>query len=378
MLPDGDCLYLEILKSGMKSWRMRYFTGGKETTLTLGRYPGLSLKEARSARNDMKKQTASGGPLKPKVEPKGATFAELFEEYLKNRVLPIREEARAIAVRRRMNNHALPRLGGIPADEIDEMVLLGVIRAIEAQGKYETAHIIRGTCGQVFRYGISAGKCKHDPSAALKDALHVRNTKHRARIQGKENIGALMRAIEGYGGHTVRYALMLQAYMFLRPRELASLEWNDISWGESLIRIPAGRMKMRREHIVPMSKQVAEILKELKNVSGHGKYIFTSRLSPKGDKHMSIETMLTALRRMGYAREEMTIHGFRGIAATELYESSLWSGDAIERQLAHVEGNSVKAAYSYAQYLNERREMLQWWADFLDGLKGSAIYEKCS
>jgi integrase len=268
-----------------------------------------------------------------------------------------------------MKNHALPRLGDKLADEIDELILLDALRAIEAQGKYETAHIVRGICGQVFRYGIAAGKCRRDPSIALKGALQAQNTQHRARVQGKENIGALLRAIEGYRGYTVRYALTLQAHVFLRPRESSSLEWSDVSWDDAQLRIPSGRMKMRREHIVPLSSQVIELLEEMKTVSGHGRYIFPSRLAPKGDKPITIETMLSALRRLGYAKEEMTVHGFRGIAATELYESGKWSGDAIERQLAHVEGNSVKAAYSYAQYLDERRAMMQWWSDYLDTLR---------
>jgi integrase len=321
-------------------------------------------------RSDVRKRAFMGEDVvKKKQAPRKFTFAELFEEYLKNRVIPNHGEGRAKSLRQRMKNHALPRIGDEPADEIDETLLLEVLRSIEAQEKYETAHIIRGACGQVFRYGISAGKCLRDPSAALKEALHARNVQHRARIQGKSNIGALMRAIDGYCGHTVKSALKMQAYLFLRPRELASLEWTDVSWGETLIRIPPGRMKMKREHLVPMSRQVVEILETMREVSGHGRYVFPASVSRKGDRHMSMQAMLTALRRMGYAREEMTVHGFRGIAATELYESGKWSGDAIERQLAHVDGNSVRAAYSYAQYLDERRMMMQWWSDYIDSLR---------
>jgi hypothetical protein len=182
---DGDCLYLEVLPSGKKSWRMRYYADGKEKILTLGRYPDFSLKEAREMRNDVRKKATLGEEpqsLRRKANSTGATFEELFLEYMDKRVLPSLSDARIKGIRMRMNLHALPRIGGRSVNELDELTMLDMLRAIEAQGKIETAHIVKGVCGQVFRYGISTGKCGRDPTAALKGALQTRKEQHRARV----------------------------------------------------------------------------------------------------------------------------------------------------------------------------------------------------
>jgi integrase len=373
MLADGECLYIEVLPSGKKSWRMRHFADGGEKLLTLGGYPDFSLKEARDMRNDARERASLGEApftMKQRNGAKEATFAELFKEYMDKKVLPKMSRARIKGIQGKMNCHALNRIGDMPVGEIDEVVLLDVIRAIETQGKIETAHSVRGICGQIFRYGIATGKCGRDPSAALKGALQPKVVQHRARVQGKGEIGGLMRSIGEYKGFIIRNALLFQAYALLRPGETCSVEWGEVGLQEKTIRIPAEKMKMRKEHIVPLPSQAVSLLEGLKPVTGHGGYVFPCHRTPNGSRHVSTEAMLAAIRRMGYAKDEMSVHGFRGIAATELYESGKWSGDAIERQLAHVEGNSVKAAYSYAQHLDERREMMQWWADYLDELKG--------
>jgi len=344
----------------------------RKKIVTLGKYPDFSLRETRDMRNDIRKKASMGETpltMKRRDEAKGVTFAELFKEYMEKKVLPGMSKARIKGVRGKIGCHVIPRIGDRLVEEIDEPILLDVLRAIEKQEKIETAHAVKGICGQVFRYGIAAGKCRRDPSAALKGALQPRKVQHRARVQGKDNIAALMRAISDYKGFVVQCALLFEAYVFLRPNETRSLEWGEVDLKERLIRIPPEKMKMRKEHIVPLSSQVVSLLEELKTVTGHGRYVFPSSRTPNGSRCINDMTLLAAIRRMGYEKADMTIHGFRGIAATELYESGRWSGDAIERQMAHIEGNSVKAAYSYAQHLDERREMLQWWADYLDALR---------
>ena len=369
MLFDSEGLYLEVTPNGTKSWRFRYKVEGKEHKLTLGRYPVFSLKEAREVRNDMRKKLAMGEDVAAPGKAAGVVFEDLYDEYLRRKCLPTLSETRIKSIRQKIVRHVLPRVGRKPVNDINEVQMLDLLRAIEGMGFKTTAHSVRGICGQIFRFGIAAGKCGRDPTAALQGALTPIKTEHRARLQGKENIGALLRAIDEYKGVVVRSALQLEAYLFLRPKEIRSLEWSEVEWGDRLIRIPAEKMKMKKEHLVPLARQSLKLLEDMKPVTGHGRFVFPSPRTPSGSRCLSDAALLSALRRMGYTKDEMCVHGFKGIASTELYESGKWSPDAIERQLAHVEGNSVKAAYSYAQYLDERREMMQWWGDYLNKLK---------
>jgi hypothetical protein len=207
LLPDGDCLYLEIHPSGQKSWLMRFYESNGEKRVTLGRYPDFSLREAREWRNEVRKKAALGEApmtMKQRREAKGLTFAELFNEYMEKKVLPALSTDRIKSIRGKITCHVLPRIGDTAVSEITETALMNVLRVIEAQGKIDTAHSVRGILGQIFRYGMAIGKCYKDPSSALKGALQPRRVKHRARVQGKENIGALMRAVSSYGGVVVR------------------------------------------------------------------------------------------------------------------------------------------------------------------------------
>ncbi len=244
-----------------------------------------------------------------------------------------------------------------------------MIRTIEARGHTDLAHRITQICSQVFRYGISTGRCTMDPSGGLRGALQTHVARHQASIIDPQKIGQLLRDIEQYPGLIVREAMLFQAYTFVRPGEVRHAEWSEIDANKKEMRIAAEKMKMRRPHIVPLSSQSLAILERIKPKTGHGQYIFPSRNRLSGDAPMSENAVTAALRRMRYRSGEMTAHGFRSMASTRLYESGLWPGDAIERQLAHVEGNAVKAAYNYADHLQIRRDMMQWYADYLDRLR---------
>jgi integrase len=245
--------------------------------------------------------------------------------------------------------------------------MLAVLRRIEARGAHETAHRTKQRAGQVFRYAIATGRAKHDPTADLKGALSPVSVKSRAAITDPAKVGELLRAIDGYtGGLVARCALKLAPLVFVRPGELRQAEWPEFDLDKAEWRIPAGKMKMREEHIVPLSPQAVAILRELHPLTSRGRFVFPGERSPT--RPMSENTVNAALRRMGFDKDTMTGHGFRALASTRLNELG-WAPDVIERQLAHAERNKVRAAYNRAQYLTERRKMMQAWADYLDGLR---------
>lgn len=261
-------------------------------------------------------------------------------------------------------------LVGRPIVDITAPELLTVMRRIEKRGALETAHRALGNCGKVFRYAISTQRAVRDPSGDLRGALPPVKSDHHPSITDPEAIGELLRAIQGYQGSFVtRCALQLAPLLFVCPGELRRAEWNEFDIDGCEWRIPASKMKMGAVHIVPLSKQSILLLKELHSFTGHGRYLFPSIRTP--DRPMSDNTVLSALRRLGYEKNEMTGHGFRSMASTVLNEQG-WNFDAIERQLAHSERNTVRAAYNYAEYLPERRKMMQHWADYLESLQNGA------
>jgi integrase len=261
-----------------------------------------------------------------------------------------------------------PDIGGLQIEQITTPMLLASLRKIEAKRLYESARRCRSTCGQVFRYAIATGRGGRDLSFDLRDALIAPQVKHRATIVDPAKIGGLLRAIEGYDGAlTTKLALRLAPLVFVRPGELRHAEWVEFAY-ETEWRIPAEKMKMRRPHRVPLSRQALEIIREVKAIGINSKYLFPSVRS--NDQPMSENTVTAALRRMGYSGDEMTGHGFRGMASTLLNETGKWNPDAIERQLAHVEGNDARKAYIHlAEFWDERVQMMQAWADFLDDLR---------
>ncbi|MFN7096232.1 MAG: tyrosine-type recombinase/integrase, partial [Gammaproteobacteria bacterium] len=268
----------------------------------------------------------------------------------------------------RFENNVFPWLGNRPINEIKAPELLTVLRRIENRSTIDTAHRVNQICGQVFRYAIATGRAERDISGDLRGALAPIKSKHYAAIVEPKAIGELMRAINSYHGYFItKCALHLAALFFVRPGELRKAEWSEFNFETKEWRIPAEKMKMRETHIVPLAEQAIEILQELYPLTGGSKYVFPSAIT--NARPMSENTVNTALRRLGYSKEEMTGHGFRSMASTLLNEQG-WNRDVIERQLAHAESNSIRAAYNRAEYLPERRKMMQHWADYLQALSG--------
>lgn len=372
-LADSRGLYVLISKSG-KYFRWDYRFAGKRKTLALGVYPDISLKEVREKHEDMRRlldrdidpmELKKQKKLQIHSETKNSFESVAREWFVKNK--PIWTEKHAQTIISRLENNIFPWLGKTDTSLITAPVLLESLRRIEDRGATETSHRVKQICGQVFRYAIATGRAERDPSFDLKGALAPTRSKNMATITDPEKIGELMRAIEGYQGNIItRCALKFAPLTFVRPGELRHAEWTEINFDTADWKIPAEKMKMRTTHVVPLSIQAVAVLDELRPVTGSGKYVFPSLRT--GSRPMSDNTILAALRRMGYAKEEMTGHGFRAMASTVLHERG-WSSDIIERQLAHAERNSIKAAYNHAQHLPERRRMMQAWADYLDTLR---------
>jgi integrase len=270
-------------------------------------------------------------------------------------------------VRLRLNKFVYPNIGHMKLADITSGIVLQVCRRIEEKGTLETASRIKQLIGQIFNYAIATDRADTNPTLALRGALQTQPEKHYATITEPEKIGVLMRQIDAYPYDIVRCALKFSALVFCRPGEIRAAEWKEIDWDRSEWKIPANRMKMKRTHIVPLARQTAEVLRELQNLTGKERWLFPS--ARRDGRCMSENTVRVALRSMGYGNEDIVPHGFRGMANTILYENGFTS-DIVERQLAHAEKNAVKAAYNHAEYMPQRREMMQWWADWLDGVKG--------
>ncbi|MDQ7830262.1 MAG: tyrosine-type recombinase/integrase [Desulfovibrionaceae bacterium] len=374
-IKDGDGLFLELRPNGAKWWRFRYYKpNGKEGLLSFGVYPGVGLKEARQKREVARRMVADG--LDPAVErkveraaPDVLTLEKLALEW-HERFLPKWTPGHAQDIIGRLRLHIFPHIGQTPAKDLAAPELRAALRRIESRGAMETAKRVLQIVGQVLRYGVASGYLTRDIAADLRGALGAAKPKHHAAILDAKGITGLLRAIDGYQGHPATYAaLRLAPLLFLRPGELRGLLWEEVDLDAEEIRIGAERMKMREAHIVPLARQAKEILLELHPLTGHGKYVFPSLRS--SSRCMSENTVNAALRRLGYAKDEMTGHGFRSMASTILNEQG-WPSDAIERQLAHRPRNKVRAAYNHAQHLDVRRKMLAAWADYLDGLKTGA------
>jgi integrase len=272
---------------------------------------------------------------------------------------------------RRFERDIFPWLGARPIDSITPPELLSALRRIEDRGAIETAHRAHQNCGQVFRYAVATGRAGRDPSADLRGAIPPAKVKHHASITDVKELGDLLRSIEGYKGSFItKCALRIAPLVFVRPGELRKAEWIEFDLDNSEWKIPPERMKMRVQHIVPLAWQATEILRELHALTGNHQYVFPGART--NGRPMSENTINAALRRLGYQSSDMTGHGFRSTASTLLNEQG-WNRDAIERQLAHAERDSIRAAYNYAEHLPERRKMMQSWADYLEVLRKSKI-----
>ena len=371
---DSGGLYLLVIKGGKKFWRMDYRFAGKRYTLSIGAYPTISLKDARERREEARKQLTQGiNPGAHKQAVKAAVRAETensfeivarewFDKYKGGWV-----ENHSSKILARLENDIFPVIGSKSVCSVTAPELLSALRNIEARGAVDTAHRVLQNCGQIFRYAIATGRAERDIAADLRGALGTVKHKPLASIKEPKAVGQLLRDIEAYGGNTVvRAALRLAPYVFVRPNELRLAEWSEIDLKAKEWRIPAARMKMRQVHIVPLYRQAVEILQDLHQYTGHGRYLFTSLRARSAP--ISNVTLLAALRRMGYDKGEQTVHGFRSMASTLLNELG-YNFDHIEKQLAHGERDSVRAAYNFAQYLPERRKMMQEWANHLDCLR---------
>ncbi|MGP0056492.1 MAG: tyrosine-type recombinase/integrase, partial [Steroidobacteraceae bacterium] len=367
---DGRGLFLLIKRNGARGWRFKYRIDGREKLLSFGVYPDVPLKLARDRREAARQQLAAGidPGTKRKAEKvaQGDTLEAIACEWLALQEPKLAPATFAKATWT-LETLIFPGLGKRPIAKISAPDLLTVLRRIEIRGTYETAHRAKQRCGQVFRYAIATGRATHDITADLRGALAPVVTTNHAAITDPARVGELLRAIDGYRGSLVTsYALKLAPLTFVRPGELRHATWSEFDLDHAEWRIPAERMKMREQHIVPLSWQAVETLRELQSISCRSSFVFPALGNVR--RPMSENTVNAALRRLGYAHDEMTGHGFRSMASTLLNEQG-WHPDLIELQLAHAERNQVRAAYNRAQRLVERRKMMQAWADYLDQLK---------
>jgi integrase len=377
-LADAGGLYLLVTPAGGKLWRLKYRVHGVEKKLALGRYPEVTLGAARKAR-DAAREAASAGQ-DPSAQKRldriaariaiGTTFGDVAQES----ITKAEREGRApatLAKLRWAREWLMPALGPRPVTQIEPHELLAVLKKQEVGGNLETARRTRAFASRVFRYAVATARAKSDPAALLIGAVAAPRPKNLAAILEPKRVGELLRAIAGYSGQPVtRLALSLAPHVFVRPGELRQAEWSEIDFDAAVWRIPASRMKQRRPHVVPLSRQSLAILAQARALTGHGRLVFPAL--GKRDRPLSENTVNAALRRMGFGRDEMTAHGFRALASTQLNESGRWSPDAIERALAHKDADQVRAAYHRGAHWQERVAMAQWWSDHLDLLRDGA------
>ena len=372
-LADEKGLYVLVKKAG-KYFRFDYRFLNMRKTLALGVYPEVSLKEAREKLDEARKLLAAGkDPAAEKKTKKNQLIAEAantfqavateWHEKLKSKW----SDDHADRKWHYLEKDVFPTLGSRPIRDITARELLTLFEKIQARGAIDVGHRIKGICGEVFRYGIHTSRCDRDHTQDLKGVLVPNRNKHMATLTDPKEIGGLLRAIDDYHGDIVtQNALKLTPYVMLRPGEIRAAEWSEVDLAKRQWKISAIKMKMGRPHIVPLSNQVVAIFEFMHQITGHGKYVFPSVRSK--DRPMSENTITAALRRMGFSKEEMTAHGFRAMASTLLHENGFKS-DVIEAQLAHAERNKVKAAYNHVEYLAERTDMMDWWANYLDSLR---------
>jgi integrase len=377
-LSDEKGMYLLINPKGAKYWRLKYRYGGKEKTLALGVYPEVSLAEARVRRS--KARAKLRDDIDPGVakrlnrihqhDEEVSSFRALAKEWYETR-LADKSHSHKDRSWRLLKNDLFPPLGNRPINQITSPELLMALRKVEARGAVDMAHRARQTAGQVFRYAIATGRCERDPSADLRGALKSKTKRHYAAITDPTEAGKLLVAIDAYTGTpVVKAALQLSPMLFQRPGEIRAMEWEDINWEGEVWEIPAEKMKMKQPHIVPLSTQAIDLLKELNRVTGRGKYVFPSARGAK--RPLSDNGVRVALRTMGYDNETMTAHGFRAMARTILDEVLNYRVDYIEHQLAHAVRDANGRAYNRTAHLAGRKDMMQGWADYLDNLKAQA------
>lgn len=373
---DGGGLYLEVAPTGGKLWRLKYRFGGKEKLLALGKYPDVSLKDARERRDEARKLLANEvdpsenrkQQRSAKAERSANSFEVVAREWIAKNT-PTWAASHTSKIVRRLEMYVYPWLGGKPIADITAPDLLAMARRIESKGAIETAHRALQNCGQVFRYAVATGRAERDPTGDLRGALQPVTSKHMAAVTEPYKVAELLRTFDTYQGTlTVRCALQLAPLVFVRPGELRTAEWKEVDLDAAEWRYIAS--KKGNAHIVPLSHQAVAILREIQALAGDGRYVFPSARS--SERPMSDNAILAAMRRLGIAKDEMSGHGFRAMARTILDEVLAFRPDLIEHQLAHAVRDPNGRAYNRTAHLPERRKMMQQWADYLDKLKAGA------
>lgn len=380
---DSGGLYLELSKAGGKLWRWKYRFDGKEKRLALGSYPDVSLAQAREKRDDARKVLKSGvdpgnkNRKKAAAHTQGRTFENVAREWVAGRS-GIWSQRHTETVVDRLVANVYPAIGSMPIADVGPINVLVLVKDIEGRGSMEVAKRVLGICSQVFRYAVALQLVKSDPCRDLGGALAPRIKSHFAALTTKEDAGELMRRIDEYQGTAVvRAALVFSALTFCRPGPVRHAEWDEIDFSGCQWIIPAEKMKLTKEmklrkepHIVPLARQTVDLLLKVQHFTGRGRYIFPNPRNK--DLPMSENAVNVAIRRMGYGKEQMTAHGFRSMASTLLNEFG-YRLDVIEAQLAHSSADKIRAIYNRAQYMEERRKLMQDWADMLDEFKKAAV-----
>lgn len=380
-LADSGGLYLLVTPAGGKLWRLKFRSDGKERKLSIGRYPEISLAEARKQRDAARQKVALGAdPAREKQRKKiqaqlsvDNTFAGISAEYCAKRKRDGHKGwAPSTAIRCEfLLSRLCVSIGRLPIAEIQPADVLAAVRKMESKGKLESARRTLQLASAVFRYAVSTARLASDPTRDLRGALTAPTVTHYGAITDPKRVGELLRAIDEYDGSgTTKLALQVAPHVFVRPGELRHAAWSEFDLDGAVWIIPAGKMKMRKPHTVPLSRQAIAIFREVFVATGPSGYVFPSMRSRT--RPMSENTLNAALRRLGFSSDEMTAHGFRAMASTLLNESGKWHPDAIERALAHGDSDKVRAAYHRGAHWNERVEMAQWWSDHLDTLRNGA------
>lgn len=374
---DERGLYIEVSPGGSKLWRMKYRFAGKDKRMAFGAYPEVGLAEARRRREDARRQLRDGtDPAAERRREKllaifnGAnTFGDVAKQYIDKMVAEGRAEATTSKARWLLEQ--LTPIAGSPVAELKPINVLAALKRIEAKGKHETARRCRSFASRVFRYAVATGRAEADPTSVLRGALITPKATHHAAILHPKAVGELLCSIDDYTGHAItRIAMQVSPHVMARPGELRQATWQEFDLESAIWSIPAERMKMRRPHSVPLSRQVLAYLRELHALTGPSGYVFPAFHTSR--RPLSENTVNQAFRRMGYAAGELTAHGLRTTASTFLNESGKWSPDAIERSLAHADRDAVRGIYNRGRYWDERVAMHQWWSDYLDDLRTKA------
>ena len=385
-ITDSGGLYLEVSPAGAKRWFWKFYPEGKESRLALGSYPVVTLKAARTARDDARKTRQSGtNPVQQRRADKLAratsnatTFEAVAREFHATKA-PGWSSSHAKQWLRCVEKDLFPWMGSLPLAKVPAPLLLNALRRVEARGATQLPHDLREWAGQVFRYGIATGRCERNPATELIGTLTPHTVKHAAAVLQPSEVGAMLRGMDAYAGHPyTRAALVLSALLFQRPGNLRAMEWSEVDANAALWTIPSDKMKRRKEgklngrpHLVPLAPQALALLEDVRPLTGHGRFVFPGLLT--GERCMSNNTVRTALRRMGYANEDMSAHGFRAMARTLIAERLLGiPGEVVEAQLAHGKAGPLGMAYDRTEFMEQRRTMMTAWANYLDTLRAGA------